>query len=154
MKWVESKALVLLGLLGLLIAGCTGAGDRAASSYRSVNPGVAFEMMADNPELVVLDLRSFAEYSGPTGHLERAVSTPVAELGSLWPVIDLSAEDTVLLYGGDGGEMQIEAARALIERGLRYVVQIEGGLEAWLADGFAVRVEDAPLSPRRPLSPE
>ena len=137
-------------LLSVLWLACSGAEGEARPRYRVVHPGVAFEMLRDNPELVVLDVRLFDEYVAPAGHLQRAVSTPLLELGYLWPLLDLSAEDTVMIYDGNGSVGQIQAAQYLIDRGLRFVVQIDGGLEAWLAKGFRVVVEDAPLSPIRP----
>jgi rhodanese-related sulfurtransferase len=106
-------------------------------------------MLRDNPDLVVLDVRSFDEYVASDGHLERAVSAPVGDLAELWPALGLSNENTILVYDGDGSHRQLEAARLLVERGLRFVVQVEGGLEAWLDKGFAVLIEDAPLSPIR-----
>ncbi|MCZ6726944.1 MAG: rhodanese-like domain-containing protein [Acidobacteria bacterium] len=137
-------------LLSVLWLACSGAGGEARPRYRMVNPGVGFEMLRDNPELVVLDVRLFDEYLAPAGHLERAVSAPLLELGYLWPLLDLSDQDTVLIYDGNGSVGQIQAAQFLIDRGLRFVVQIDGGFEAWLAKGFGVVVEDAPLSPIRP----
>ena len=140
-----------LVLIGLLISSCGGAPTpKVGSRYHSVRPGVAFEMLTDNPELVVLDVRSFADYSGPAGHLERAVSAPWDQLDTLWPLLELSREDTVLLYSRRGGDAQAAGSAILIARGLRYVVQIDGGLEDWSAEGFAVRIEDAPISPPRP----
>lgn len=144
-------------LLPLLVVaaglGCAGQKSLKGNRYRTVQPGVAAAMMRDNPDLVVLDVRPFDEYSAPAGHLVRALSAPVTELEALWPDLGLTVDDTVLLYCGDGSRLQNEASSTLIAKGLRYVVQIEGGLEAWLADGFEVRVEDAPLSPARPQSP-
>jgi rhodanese-related sulfurtransferase len=138
-------------LLGLAVLACSSAPPGASGPrFRAVRPPVAFEMMRDSPQLVVLDVRPFDEYAAPGGHLDRATSVPLAELDFLWPLLDLSAEDTVLIYSGDGGELQIAAAHALIARGLRYVVQIQGGLQAWVEQGFAVVAEDAPISrPRR-----
>jgi rhodanese-related sulfurtransferase len=139
-------------LLSALWLACSGA-DGRPRRYRVVRPGVAFEMLRDNPDLVVLDVRLFDEYVAPAGHLRRAVSTPLLELGSLWPLLDLSGEDTVLIYDGNGSVGQVRAAQYLIDRGLRFVVQIDGGFEAWLGKGFGVVVEDAPLSPIRPVGP-
>ncbi len=105
-------------------------------------------MIRDNPELLILDVRPAEEYSSPAGHLSGAQSAPLAKLDESWAKLELSDEDTVLLYSGDGGRDQREAAVYLIDRGQRFVVQIDGGLEGWLDAGFPVVAED-PLSPTR-----
>ena len=147
MRPLETGAALLLGLATLA---CASAPPGASGPrFRSVRAAVAYEMMRDSPQLAVLDVRPFDDYAAASGHLERAASVPLAELDFLWPLLDLSDEDTVLIYSGDGGELQAAAAQALIARGLRYVVQIQGGLEGWVEQGFAVVVEDAPISPAR-----
>lgn len=149
MRRVELGAALLAGLATLA---CASGGQRGESGqrFRTVRAGVAYEMLRDSPEMVVLDVRPFEEYIAPAGHLERAVSAPLSELETIWPLLDLNHEDTVLIYCGDGGQLQSEAAAALIARGLRYVVQIHGGLAGWADHGFSVVVEDAPISRARP----
>lgn len=153
----ELAALLAVAILpALTLTACSSsrkAASGAASRDRVVRPPVAFEMMRDNPALVVLDVRPFDDYQAPAGHLERALSVPLEDLPDLWGELDLHTEDTVLVYGGADGLGQAEASRMLIERGLRFVVEIEGGLEAWIEYGFAVVVDDAPQSPVRPRSP-
>jgi rhodanese-related sulfurtransferase len=144
-------AAVLAALSLTACASSRWAQAAAESRGRVVRPAVAYEMLRDNPDLVVLDVRTFDEYQAPAGHLERAISAPLADLPLLWTALDLRDEDTILLYGGADGAEQLEATRLLIRRGLRFVVQIDGGLESWISHGFAVVVEDAPLSPMRRL---
>ncbi|MDH3403349.1 MAG: rhodanese-like domain-containing protein [Acidobacteriota bacterium] len=133
----------------LACSGGRGEGGRAPGGHRAVAPGVVFELLRDNPDVLVLDVRPFSAYESATGHLERAVSLPAADLPRLWPALGLSREKTVVLYGDDGGPHQDAATQFLASAGQRYVVRIAGGLEAWRAGGFAVVVEDAPLSPVR-----
>jgi rhodanese-related sulfurtransferase len=147
--------LALVAACALALGGC--ASSRKAetpfeSRDRVVRPAVAYEMLRDSPELVVLDVRPFTDYEARAGHLERAVSAPLDDLLELSASLELRREDTILVYGGSDPLVQTEASRLLIEQGLRFVVEIEGGLDAWVEDGFPVVVEDAPLSPLRPLS--
>ncbi len=116
---------------------------------RALSPGVIFEMLRDNPDLVVLDVRPFADYVSETGHLKRAISLPAARLPRLWQALRLSRDETVLIYGDEESAHQEKAMRFLLDSGQRYVVQIEGGVEAWREGGFEVVIEDAPLSPVR-----
>jgi rhodanese-related sulfurtransferase len=155
--WRELTALLAAAILpALSLTACSSsrkAGSGAVSRDRVVRAPVAYEMMRDNHALVVLDVRPFDDYQAPAGHLERALSAPLEDLPDLWAELDLHSKDTVLVYGGGDGLDQAEASRLLIERGLRFVVEIEGGLEAWVERGFAVVVDDAPLSPVRPPPP-
>lgn len=138
-------------LLAALAIACSGSRPepQAGRRFRQIRACIAWEMLSDNPDLIVLDVRPFTEYAAAQGHLGRAVSVPFASLDQAGAALEIDDDDTVLVYDGQGGERQQAAVLFLIERGQRYVVQIEGGLEGWLAGGFAVVVEDAPLSPVR-----
>ena len=48
--------------------------------YRQANPAVVFAMLRDSPEMFILDLRTPEEFSGPLGHLYRAVNVPLGWL--------------------------------------------------------------------------
>ena len=153
MGGLELSARAALAAVAVLTLACgtsRAPDDELGPRGRVVRPPVAHEMMRDNPELVVLDVRPFDEYQSPTGHLERAISAPLDQLPEYWALLDLRNEDTILLYGGPEGSYQSEAAQWLIERGQRFVIQIDGGIGEWTEQGFAVVVEDAPLSPVRP----
>jgi rhodanese-related sulfurtransferase len=138
-----------IAVLGISCSGGTAPENHGLEQRRALSPGVIFEMLRDNPDLIVLDVRPFSDYVSSTGHLERALSVPADRMEELWPALRLGAEETILVYGDEHGSHQAEAMRFLLASGQRYVVQIEGGVQAWREGGFEVVVEDAPLSPVR-----
>ncbi len=153
--------LVASTIAAALTAACAANGRQPAEPprYRTVSPGVAFEMIKDSAELVILDVRPRDEYFSSAGHLDGAVNLPAASLAARYDDLRLSPEETVLVYGGDGGSEQIEAVAWLVAHGQRFVAQISGGLEGWLEAGFPVVVEElvspspevdaGPAGPRR-----
>ncbi|HSN86751.1 MAG TPA: hypothetical protein VL025_08335, partial [Thermoanaerobaculia bacterium] len=66
------RPLACLALLLILpaLAGCSlfrRKGDRPA--YRKLTPPVAYEMMRDSPDLLIIDLRSTGAFNSETGHV-------------------------------------------------------------------------------------
>lgn len=152
MPGFERAALKLSIAIFVFCLSCSGGSapeNPGLKGRRALSPGVVFEMLRDTPELIVLDVRPFSRYVSSTGHLGRALSLPADRLEELWPALRLGREKTVLIYGDEDGSEQEDAMRFLLGAGQRYVVQIEGGVQAWGEGGFEVVVEDAPLSPVR-----
>lgn len=148
-----SRALV--GVLTLLAIGILAASCRSTQSDPRrpglrVRPGVAFEMAADAPGMLIFDLRRPDEFDGPRGHLQRAHNLPLEELPQRLSEIRWLRQRTFLIYcrggigpeGDEAGEEETEdcgeeAIRFFLAQGFDDVVLLDGGIEAWLEDGFA-----------------
>jgi rhodanese-related sulfurtransferase len=127
---------VFLLLLCALLAGCSlfrRGGERPA--YRKLTPPVAYELIRDNPELLILDLRAPEEFLGDTGHLRRARNIPLDRLP--FRLLELAAfrEDTFLVYcdAGDCGERAMDV---LVSSGFENAILMEGGIDSWIREGF------------------
>jgi len=96
---------------------------------------VAFEMLRDNPGLAVIDLRSRFEFTGPIGHVKGARSIPLDELPERLPALIPLKDRTFLVYCGhdDCGEKGLEV---LIAAGFGEAILMDGGIDAWVMDGF------------------
>ena len=136
MKAVMKKSPVaVLLLLCVLLAGCNlfRRGNRPA--YRKLAPPIAYEMIRDNPEMLILDMRSPEEFLGDTGHLRRARNIPLDRLP--FRMLELSGfrEDTFLVYCDDSdcGE---RAMNLLVSSGFENPILMEGGIEDWIREGF------------------
>ena len=152
--------LVSLAVIGLLAAGCRSIQSDPNRPGLRVRPGVAFEMAADAPAMPILDLRRPDEFDGPVGHLQRAYNLPLEELPRRLPEIRWLRERTFLIYcrgrieAGDGTLAEVaetlaetaaarpddcgeEAIRFFLAQGFDDAVLLEGGIQAWLEDGFA-----------------
>lgn len=153
--------LVLVLLLCALLAGCSlfrRRGDRP--EYRKLTPPVAYELIRDNPDLLILDLRPPEEFLGDTGHVRRARNIPLDRLP--FRLLELSAfrEDTFLVYcdAGDCGE---RAMSILVSSGFENAILMEGGIDSWIREGFrtvlprqALGRPGAPGGALRPLRPD
>lgn len=134
-----ARLLLLVALPALLLAsGCrsVGGGDGQRSRpFSKVRPPVAFEMLRDNPGLPILDLRSRFEFTGPVGHVKGARSIPLEDLQERLPALTPLKDRTFLVYCGhdDCGE---EGLEILIAAGFREAILMDGGIDAWVMDGF------------------
>jgi len=128
-----AAALVLLAA-----AGCRSSGrehDEGGGMFRRVTPPVAFEMLRDSPELPILDVRSEAEFHGPLGHLRGARNVPQADLPLRYlELLDLRRE-TFLVYCRTD-ECVPGVMTFLDAYGFADAMLIDGGIEAWIDDGF------------------
>jgi rhodanese-related sulfurtransferase len=127
-----------LTLLALALAslGCRTTTSRLESPGFRVRPAVAFEMLSDAPAMPVLDLRTPEEFVGALGHLARAKNVPLEELEGEVPHLDYLKDLTFLIYCRGWDDCGEQAMRVLLSHGFVDVVLMEGGLEAWLRDGF------------------
>ena len=157
------RVLALLALPLALLAGCA-AFRRGGSRppFKKLSPPIAYEMMRDSPEMLVLDLRSAQEYNGETGHLRGAQNIPLERLPYRLLEISPFRETTVLVYcRADGcGE---KGMAVLIASGFQDAVLMDGGIDAWIRGGFKTVLPDelanrppqpsdgkGPVMPKRP----
>jgi rhodanese-related sulfurtransferase len=125
--------------LALALLVCTGCALFRRSEqhplFKKLSPPVAFEMMRDSPEMLILDLRSQQEYDGETGHIRRALNLPLDRLPYRLLEISPFREETVLVYcrADDCG---IKGMEILIASGFENAVLMDGGIDAWIRSGF------------------
>ena len=153
---------ILLAVLFLFLSGCSLFRRGNRPPYRKLSPPVAFEMIRDNPEMLILDLRRPEEYNGETGHLRRARNYPVDRLPYRLLEINAFRDSTVLVYCGSA-ECGDRGMQVLKASGFEDAVLMDGGIEGWIREGFkTVLPREAlgklpppadgrgPLRPRRP----
>jgi rhodanese-related sulfurtransferase len=102
-----------------------------AAVYEDVSVEAAKALTDATPSLVILDVRTVAEYAG--GYIERAVHIPVVELASR--VTELDAFRATLVYCRSGAR-SAQAAQILVEHGFTQVYNMLGGLLDWTAEGY------------------
>lgn len=126
-------------LLGIVVAlaGCTLV-HRGSDQpkLRRVKPGVAFEILRDGADDVLfLDLRPADEYFGSLGHVRWARNVPLDQLAARLPELQGFRAHTIVAYcrRDDCGERGV---RFLQEAGFGGVLLLEGGIDAWVEDGF------------------
>ena len=126
------SSLILL-FLWLPVIGC---GQQGGESYQTVSAAEAAEMIASQPSLVLLDVRTAAEYNSETGHLSNAVLIPVQELAERIGELDQYKSQPLLVYCRSGNRSK-EASDLLVENGFN-VTMMNGGITAWVDEGLPV----------------
>lgn len=129
--------ILLLLVLPFLLGGCSLFRRRGPREpYKKLSPPIAYEMMRDNPEMLVIDLRPPQEYNGETGHVRRARNIPVDRLPFRLLEISTFREDTVLLYCRRGDDCGEKGIGILLASGFENVVLMDGGIDEWIQEGF------------------
>lgn len=101
---------------------------------------------------VVLDVRSATAQSLELRRIPGALHVPVAEVGA--HLGKLPHDRDIILYCSCPNEASAaQAARLLMTHGFQRVRPLRGGLEAWIAAGYAVEEVPAPASPAPPAHP-
>ncbi|HSS52769.1 MAG TPA: rhodanese-like domain-containing protein [Thermoanaerobaculia bacterium] len=151
--------LLPLVLAVLMLGGCSyfRRGRGKVDPYRKLSPPVAYELIRDNPEMLVLDLRKPEEYNGETGHIRRARNIPVDRLP--YRLLEISAyrDETFLVYCR-ADPCGAEGVADLRSSGFENVILMDGGIEAWIRAGFKTvlplgivgNVNQRPLMPLKP----
>ncbi len=145
---------------------------------RTIEPLVSTEWLADNlddPELVILDVRSDEDYTA--GHIPNAVSAPFGVVGSMWAVMPdgllLEVPEPADLYPAIGAlgidrdsrvvvvsapnpgdpapayglSAATRVAFTLIYSGLPNVAILDGGHSKWVADQYPTENDDVIREP-------
>jgi len=135
------KALLVLPAIATLCVGVAGCrtfqkrSDDEIVAFSRVRPPVAFEMLRDNPSLPVLDLRPRFEFTGPIGHVRGARNVPLDELHLRLIELSPLKDRTFLIYCGHD-DCGARGLALLVEAGYREAILMDGGIDAWVTDGF------------------
>ncbi|MBN8249190.1 MAG: rhodanese-like domain-containing protein [Verrucomicrobia bacterium] len=132
--------LVALPLIPVLVAPCGLAQTAPAPAVTSAQPRTAprnvsaaeFERMLQGTNVVVLDVRTPAEFEG--GHLPKAVLLDYRAPDFTNKVARLDRSKTYLVHCA-GGVRSSKACVSMISLGFTNVVNLEGGLGAWQEAG-------------------
>ena len=97
------------------------------AAYQKISAEEAYEMMASQEVVVVVDVRTREEYDG--GHIENAVLVPNESIGSEMPEALHDKEATLLIYCRSGRRSK-DAAQKLLALGYQSVYDF-GGVIDW-----------------------
>jgi phage shock protein E len=132
--------IVSLIVVGTLFISCTGRSvgdirqDAAAvktaitAQYRKISPQLAKEMIDSEEPLVIVDVRTEAEYA--QGHIADALLLPNEEIDKTTPPQELPDLEAVILVYCQSGNRSAQAARKLVSLGYVNVYDF-GGIIDW-----------------------
>jgi hydroxyacylglutathione hydrolase len=95
------------------------------------------DLIDSRSDLQILDVRRPAEYD--SGHVPRAVTSPLSKLRESWPLLafDPAKTTTVICAGG----YRSSAATSLLQAaGFADLLNVTGGTTAWIKAGYEVEV--------------
>lgn len=134
-----SLHLVTAVILSLFICPMfTQAGQDDAESVKTIDSGeahVLIEKNKDNPDFVILDVRTAEEYS--QGHLKDSAIIDYKSETFDEEVGQLDKSKTYLVYCRTGRRSN-EAAEKMTEAGFVDVYHLDGGITEWQESGFPV----------------
>ena len=126
------RVLIGVALVATLLAGCGGSTTEA--TFDLVAPPAAAEVIATETP-VVLDIRTPEEFA--SGHLADAVLIDFYEPDFATQLDVLDKDQTYVVYCRSGNR-SASAIETMRELGFNDVVEVDGGIVAWVANGLAL----------------
>jgi len=136
MDWSRLGASSLLLSAFCLLLSCRTVGvSRTEGGFAEIAPTVAAEMLFDTNQVVLLDVRSEADFRGPEGHIAGSLNAPLDSIERQLPELLPYQNQTVLVYGETSTDGAL-AAKLLTIAGFRNVVHVDGGIKGWIERGY------------------
>ena len=136
-------------MLALLTAGC-GKGQQTqqtvpakaqtqALTYQNLSPDAVYQMLKNKENVVVIDVRTAPEFTGPLGHIPGAQLHPLQEIQQWAPQLDSlkNSSKKIVLVCRTGHRSRI-ATEFLAKRGFHNLINMVGGMMAWNKSGLPV----------------
>ena len=124
------KKLLILAL-SLFLAGCmVTKTSETSGSYKTISSTEAQQMIEDNKDALILDVRTAAEYE--SGHIPNAVNLSNEDIQA-GKVDSLKDKSQLIMVYCRSGNRSRQAAQKLAELGYPNVVDF-GGIQSWQGD--------------------
>lgn len=121
------KFLGLIVSAALLLGGCASGGQEG---YRQVTMEEAVDMMAQEQDYQILDVRTWEEYK--QGHIPGAICIPNETIGTE-PLPQLPDQNQLILVYCRSGNRSKQASEKLVELGYSNIVEF-GGINSWTGE--------------------
>ena len=122
---------ILIFALSLFLAGCmVTKTSKTSSSYKTISSTEAQQMIEDNKDALILDVRTAAEYE--SGHIPNAVNLSNEDIQA-GKVDSLKDKSQLIMVYCRSGNRSRQAAQKLAELGYTNVVDF-GGIQSWQGD--------------------
>lgn len=121
------KKLIPILLSALMFTGCAGTSNSQTNTYRSITMDEAVEMMAEESDYIILDVRRPDEFAA--GHIPNAINVPNETIGTA-EIPELPNKDQLIMVYCRSGRRSKEAAEKLLKLGYTNIVEF-GGILDW-----------------------
>ncbi len=127
---MNKKLLLRIITLAMLVvlAGCSAEVNEL--SYKQISTATAIEMMADETNYIILDVRTPEEYA--EGHIEDAINIPNETIGSN-EMEELPDKNQLIMIYCRSGNRSKQAADKLVKLGYTNIVEF-GGINTWTGE--------------------
>jgi len=126
----KTLGVLFLSIIMTALVGCSSENGSSAPSYNKITAKEAKEMMDQNTDIVILDVRTEEEFN--TGHIEGAVLIPDYEIAEKVEATLTDKSATILVYCRSG-RRSVLSAKELIELGYSNIYDF-GGIIDWEYD--------------------
>ena len=123
----KMKKLIPILLSALMLTGCAGAGNNQTNTYRSITMDEAVEMMAEESDYIILDVRRPDEFAA--GHIPNAINVPNETIGTA-EIPELPNKAQLIMVYCRSGRRSKEASEKLLKLGYTNIVEF-GGILDW-----------------------
>lgn len=122
-----SKLIAVLIVAVIIFGGCSNVPEKQDGEYKKITAEEAKNMMENNEEVIVVDVRTMEEYN--EGHIANAILIPNETIMNTPPeqLTDKNAE--ILIYCRSGNRSK-QAAEKLIDMGYTNIYDF-GGIIDW-----------------------
>ena len=110
-----------------MLTGCAGAGNNQTNTYRQISMDEAVEMMAEESDYIILDVRRPDEFAA--GHIPNAINVPNETIGTA-EIPELPNKDQLIMVYCRSGRRSKEVAEKLLKLGYTNIVEF-GGILDW-----------------------
>ena len=117
--------IFLLFIFSMGIYGCSS----ADSTFGSINVDQLKKEMKENPNMILLDVRTPEELVGPLGHIEGVINIPVQNIEERVTELDKYKDKEITIICRSGYRSGI-ASEILFKKGFK-VTNVEGGMIAY-----------------------
>ena len=121
------KKLIPILLSALMFTGCAGTSNNQTNTYRQITMDEAAEMMAEESDYIILDVRRPDEFAA--GHIPNAINVPNETIGTS-EIPELPNKAQLIMVYCRSGRRSKEASEKLLKLGYTNIVEF-GGILDW-----------------------
>ena len=121
------KKLIPILLSALMFTGCAGTSNNQTNTYRQISMDEAVNMMAQETDYIILDVRRPDEFAA--GHIPNAINVPNESIVTD-EIPELPNKDQLIMVYCRSGRRSKEASAKLVKLGYTNIVEF-GGILDW-----------------------
>ena len=121
------RKLIPILLSALMFTGCAGTSNNQTNTYRQITMDEAVDMMAQESDYIILDVRRPDEFA--EGHIPNAINVPNETIGTA-EISELPDKNQLIMVYCRSGRRSKEASAKLVKLGYTNIVEF-GGILDW-----------------------